>query len=284
MNVSDTTQSVLYSTTSASQMLQQTKTSESSSYEELQSAAELISQDDTDSDGLLTINETPLSDDMFSTADEDGDGYLTEEELEAYLEVGAGASGALALSDMDAASILDSEDTDESGALSFEETTLTEEMFATADTDADGELSEDEIAEYISTAPGLQAGAMDATSIVDDDDDDESSVDETSTTEAIFSAIDTDGDGSISAEELEDYLASNEEGTNATDGPPPGGGAPPEEDDDDEEDDAEETSVNAANAFAISAYESVSANFMSIMTGAEDGETYTDTLFSNLMA
>lgn len=219
MNVSSITQSILYSTTSASGRLQ-TTSSASSSYEELQSAEELIAQDDTDADGQLAIDETPLTEDMFSTADEDSDGYLTQEELEMYLELGAGASGASqALSEIDAASILESEDADESGTLTFEETTLTEEMFATAD---------------------------------------------------------SDDDGSISSEELEDYLASTPGEAGATGGPPPGG-APPEEDEEEED----ETSISAANAFAISTYESVSSNFMGIMTG--DSETYTDSLLSGLM-
>lgn len=214
MNVSTITQSILYNTTGASGMLQ-TTSSASSSYEELQNTEELIAQKETNTDGQLSI------DDMFSTADEDGDGYLTQEELEDYLTSGPDAAGgAQALSEMDAASILESEDADENGTLSFEETTLTEEMFATAD---------------------------------------------------------SDGDGSISSDELEDYLASAPEGTRGTGGPPPGG-MPSEEEEEEEED---ETSTSAANASAISAYERVSSNFMNIMTGSS--EMYTNSFLSGLV-
>lgn len=180
MNVSSITQSILYSTPSALGVFQPTS-STPSTYEDRQSAEELIVQDDTDEDGLLSTNETPLPEDMFNVADEDGDGYLTQEEFEAYLESRSGASGRFqALAEMDAASILESEDADGSGALAFEETTLTEEMFATADSDGDEEISSEELEDYLSSAPegaggmgGPPPGGMPPE---EDDEEDETSI------------------------------------------------------------------------------------------------------------
>ena len=60
MTVGNITQSTLYGITSASQMVK-TTSSASSGYEELKSVEELIAQDDTDADGQLSIDETPLT-------------------------------------------------------------------------------------------------------------------------------------------------------------------------------------------------------------------------------
>jgi Ca2+-binding EF-hand superfamily protein len=281
MNVSSITQSILYSTTSHLGVFQPTS-SASSGYGGITSAGTLIAQDDAEEDEQLTINDTPLPEDMFNVADEDGDGYLTQEEFEAYLESRPGAlDPSQVLAEMDAASILESEDADGSGTLAFEETTLTEEMFATADTDEDGELSEEEIEEYISSASGaagVQGSVMDAASIIKDEDEDGDgvlSIDETTLTEEMFAAADSDGDEYISSEELEDYLSSAPEGTGGMGAPPPGG-MPPEEDVEEEE-----TSITSANAFAIQAYENVSSNFMNIMIGGSG--TYTDDVLSDLV-
>ncbi len=43
----------------------------------------IISEEDSNGDGFLTIDETVLSEDMFSDFDADGDGLLTAEEIEA---------------------------------------------------------------------------------------------------------------------------------------------------------------------------------------------------------
>ena len=283
MSIQSVGQSIMYASASATSMFQ--TESSSSDFEEIKSAAELMVQDDSDGDGALAIDETPLSEEMFNTADSDGDGYLSEEELEDYLASGPGAAGSVqTLSEMDASAILESDDEDEDGVLSFEETPLTEEMFATADSDGDGFLSEAELEDYINTAPGAAGGvqpppAMDAASIIEDEDEDEDgvlSIDETSLTEEMFATADSDGDGVISAEELEAYLNSAPEGNENAAGPPPGG-PPPEEDDNEEEN----TNLSLLNSIAISAYESVSTNFMSLMT--EESESSNNNLFASLV-
>ncbi len=169
MNVNSVGQSILYSLTSASGMLQSSSVSQD--YEQIQSAAELIAQDDADSDGVLTLEETALSQDMFNTADSDSDGYLTREELEAYMAAGPGQAPPA----MDAASIMESDDEDGDGLLSIEETPLTEEMFATADSDGDGFISEDELEAYLASAPegGAAAGGPPPGGMAEEDDEEE---------------------------------------------------------------------------------------------------------------
>ncbi len=49
---------------------------------------DIFAQDDADGDGLLSFEETPLSQEMFESMDADGDGYLTTDELSAGLESG----------------------------------------------------------------------------------------------------------------------------------------------------------------------------------------------------
>lgn len=71
--------------------------SSSTDVEEIKNATELMAQDDANEDGVLAIEETPLTQEIFDTADSDGDGYLDQEKLEAYIasapEGGAGPGG-----------------------------------------------------------------------------------------------------------------------------------------------------------------------------------------------
>ncbi|BDQ33794.1 EF-hand domain-containing protein [Pseudodesulfovibrio portus] len=46
----------------------------------------IIGQDDTDGDGVLTLEETPLDAERFGQIDADGDGFITAEELSADAE------------------------------------------------------------------------------------------------------------------------------------------------------------------------------------------------------
>ena len=55
---------------------------------------DIFAQDDADGDGLLSFEETPLSQEMFESMDADGDGYLTTDELSAGLESGYARSNA----------------------------------------------------------------------------------------------------------------------------------------------------------------------------------------------
>jgi Ca2+-binding EF-hand superfamily protein len=135
---------------------------------------EIMEQDDANSDGVLTLEETALSQELFSSADADGDGELSSEELEEMLASappppmgGAEESD----DDQDADSIMENDDANSDGVLTIDETPLTEEMFATADEDGDGELSSEELEAYVTSAPGAGAGLAGAEDSEEDEED-----------------------------------------------------------------------------------------------------------------
>jgi Ca2+-binding EF-hand superfamily protein len=121
-------------------------------------AASIMEKDDANLDGVLTIDETPMSQEMFSDADSDLDGQLNTQELEEMLAngpppppmmdggkgqgmMGGGMGGGMG----GAQSILEAEDTDENGSISSEESSLSSEVFSLLDTNEDGVISLDEI-------------------------------------------------------------------------------------------------------------------------------------------
>jgi Ca2+-binding EF-hand superfamily protein len=115
-------------------------------------AATIIENEDTNEDGVLSVEETRLTEDMFADADTDSDGTLTGEELEEMLANGppAGMSGmsgggGMGSKPMSIESIFETEDTDGDGKISAEESVLSDEMFSEIDTDQDGLLTAEEI-------------------------------------------------------------------------------------------------------------------------------------------
>jgi len=123
-------------------------------------ASQIFSKDDANTDGVLTIDETPLSEDMFSEADSDTDGQLTLEEMEDMLAMGARSDMAGMISSMresggppppdgpgkiDASSLIEEEDSDEDGTISSTETSLSEELFSLIDEDGDENITLDEL-------------------------------------------------------------------------------------------------------------------------------------------
>ncbi|QGY41120.1 hypothetical protein GM415_13610 [Pseudodesulfovibrio cashew] len=49
-------------------------------------AASIVEKDDADGDGMLSLDETPLDEDLFNSIDADGDGFITADELSADME------------------------------------------------------------------------------------------------------------------------------------------------------------------------------------------------------
>lgn len=121
-------------------------------------AATLFSKDDANADGVLSIDETPLSEDMFSDADTDADGSLTLEEMEEMLASAPppmmgpppGGGGMEGSGGMNFASLLEAEDSDEEGTIRTEETSFSQEIFSALDTNQDGTILAEELAQAVS--------------------------------------------------------------------------------------------------------------------------------------
>ncbi|GEM_PF-4480116 len=114
--------------------------------------SEVLSKMDTDGSGTLSADELNISEEAFALADSDGDGAVTQEEFENggaraigdYLRsqetqlVGTAVQG----SSFD--ELLFELDSDGNGTLNIDELNVTSEVFAAADTDGDGEVSQEE--------------------------------------------------------------------------------------------------------------------------------------------
>jgi len=116
-------------------------------------AAAIIEKEDTNLDGVLSVDETRLTDDMFSNADTDSDGMLTKSELEEMLANGPppggmggmGRGGGMGKEPMSIESIFEIEDTDGDELISAEESALPDEVFSEIDTNQDAYLTAEEI-------------------------------------------------------------------------------------------------------------------------------------------
>ena len=117
-------------------------------------ASKIMEKKDANQDGVITIDETKASSEMFSKADADGNGELTTQELEEMLANGpplmgmkgmGGMPGMSGMGDIDVETILDHRDKDGDGAISRDESVLPESLFSKVDQDKDGLLSAEEI-------------------------------------------------------------------------------------------------------------------------------------------
>jgi hypothetical protein len=122
-------------------------------------AATIIETEDTNEDGVLSIEETRLTEEMFANADTDSDGMLTLEELEEMLANGPpaagggmsgmgggmGGGGAMGPEPMSIESIFETEDVDGDELINAKESALPDEIFSEIDTDQDGYLTAEEI-------------------------------------------------------------------------------------------------------------------------------------------
>lgn len=125
------------------------------------SAETMVSDNDSDEDGLLSETEfaAMLSDkseseisEMFSTADTDGDGYVSSSELETAMQ-NHQPDGQMPPPPGDASSLISELDVDESGSLDLSEfstlfdddESVAEALFTEADADGDGVVTESEL-------------------------------------------------------------------------------------------------------------------------------------------
>ena len=95
--------------------------------------AEILSREDEDGDGMISVEESALDSEAFNNMDADGDGLLTEEELANSGPSGPPPPPPFGPPKVDASSvvsrILETEDTDGDGAISAEETGFDSETF-----------------------------------------------------------------------------------------------------------------------------------------------------------
>lgn len=106
---------------------------------------QLIEKADQNGDGVLSIDETPMSEDMFGNADADGDGLLTQAEMEEMLASGPPPGMGGMGGGPDIQSLLSREDQDGDGSISSEETGLSEALFSKLDADGDGKVTMEEL-------------------------------------------------------------------------------------------------------------------------------------------
>ncbi|MFV0348419.1 MAG: EF-hand domain-containing protein [Halodesulfovibrio sp.] len=189
-------------------------------------ASSFISDHDTDDDGLLSVDETDLGEEQFSSIDSDGDGYLSADELtaeeERRQEMGAFNMGMRVpptASEM-ASSLISELDADGDGSLSQEELDMDSDLFSSIDSDGDGTLSSEEITEDLQARMDEMYQAtmqMNASSTdTSDSSDDASGVTTASasgTSETTASASGTQASSSSSEEEEYDDLDLNKDGT-----------------------------------------------------------------------
>jgi len=92
----------------------------------------IIEQDDTDDDGVLTLEETPLDAERFGEIDSDGDGFITAEELSADADshaatadgIGGGQAASSSGSDSESSESEEEDDTydlNEDGVVTLDE-------------------------------------------------------------------------------------------------------------------------------------------------------------------
>ena len=171
MNISSSSYS------SYSSMIQQSQRTTAPSASELTS--QVMETSDLDSDSLLAIDEINLSEDTFTSMDEDGDGFLSSSEIETSfssmlesmqnqttspeefgmlltnmgLDVPSAPSqnsGMPNISEI-ASDIFSQNDTDEDGVLSTDELDISAELLSSMDIDEDGNITKEELTQALTT-------------------------------------------------------------------------------------------------------------------------------------
>ena len=145
-------------------------------------ASRIMEKKDANMDGVITADETAMTEDMFSGADTDGDGRLTTEELEEMMANGPpgamrsrggmmggmqgmmppmGGLQEMGTGQIDVQAILDRNDEDGNGEIREAESGLPAELFAKVDTDRDGVASAGEIEASIAKMEEKRADTID---------------------------------------------------------------------------------------------------------------------------
>lgn len=116
-------------------------------------ASNIVSDNDSNADGLLSLEESGFKEDHFNNIDSDADGSISQEEIIADMEKmammgqmsvmmqGGGSSGSDNLID----SLMEELDSDGDSLISQEESGLDDELFSILDSDGDGSLSSEDL-------------------------------------------------------------------------------------------------------------------------------------------
>lgn len=155
--------------------------------ESVSGASSFIEHFDQDRDGLVSVNEFPGDESIFSSLDVDGSGFIDETEAQEVRPPHGGP---------DPEAMLDEIDSDGDGMLSFAEFPGPADHFDRLDADGDGLLSADEL---LAGRPG--PAGEDGFANDDADQDGLVSLAEFSGSEDLFDKLDADGDGYISEQE-----------------------------------------------------------------------------------
>ncbi len=197
---------------------------------------DLFTTTDTDSSGGISESEletlaeqlSALSDssgdteDALSTYDTDGDGELSGEELKSFLDATMQSATGM-MGGQGSSGFFNEVDADGSGGISEEELTAlasniseqtgqtldTSEALTNYDSNEDGELNDTELKSFMDASgikppPPPQSAGISGTGS-----------EEESTAESILSSYDTDSDGALSISELQSYLDSMKQSSNA---------------------------------------------------------------------
>ncbi|WP_027723282.1 EF-hand domain-containing protein [Maridesulfovibrio zosterae] len=174
-------------------------------------AKSIIGEEDSDGDGLISLEESSLDKDRFNKVDSDGDGTISQEEIVADFEkiqeqmamlgrmsvtMQGGNSGSIV------DSLINELDTDGDSLISQEESGLEDELFNTLDADGDGKISSEEIEAGMTPPEGMmssegmsaQAGSASGSS---------SSSSSSEEGEEEYDEYDYNQDGVVTSDELE---------------------------------------------------------------------------------
>ncbi len=128
----------------------------------------IMSDKDADGNGLMSLQESGLTEDQFGNIDADGDGSATSDELTTALKSKREEMMSKIKQHFDAnpeelatrmsARIMEEQDADGDGGLSLEESGLDDEDYASIDTDGDGSVNSAELGEAVKARHQGNAG------------------------------------------------------------------------------------------------------------------------------
>ncbi|SDL29994.1 Ca2+-binding protein, EF-hand superfamily [Maridesulfovibrio ferrireducens] len=201
--------SYMNSSMSPDMMAQMRGTREGGSKEDFVSS--VFEKKDSDGNGLLSLEETGMNEDMFTSVDTDGDSNVSEEEVLADMQKrheekarmgelstmmqggGKDQGGQENLLD----SFMDELDLDGDSQISMEESGLTEDLFNVLDSDSDGNISGEELKSAMSPPEGMEAMVSAASGGSGGAESSSSSEDDVE-----YDEYDLNQDGVVSTEEL----------------------------------------------------------------------------------